>query len=136
MERLQRRQMTGTISADRRFNSQVGSGSRVHDFAGVVCRIAKTSFSVAGWNEDRSGTVLLVMTGGGAAAVDARILFTLLWKKSANSPAVSLADTFCCDACSSSSKRCQSCRGLFLYASISSDQYFVNFAWKTSVLEF
>ena len=73
--------MTGTISADRRFNSQVGSGSRGHEFAGVVRRMVRTSFSVAGWNDDRGGTDLLVMTGGAAAAVDARILFTLLWKK-------------------------------------------------------
>jgi len=65
--------MTGTISIDRHFNSQVGSGSREHDFAGVVRRMVRTSFSVAGWNEDRGGTDLSVMTDGGAAAVDARI---------------------------------------------------------------
>ena len=44
--------------------------------------MAKTSFLVAGWNDDRGGTDLSVMTGGGAAAVDSRILFTLLWKVS------------------------------------------------------
>jgi len=70
--------MTGTISADRRFNSQVGSGSRGHDFAGVIRRMVRISFSVPGWNDDRGGTDQSVMTGGGAAAVDARILFTLL----------------------------------------------------------
>ena len=75
--------MTGTMSADRRFNSQVGSGSRGDDFAGVVRRMVRTSFSAAGWNDDRNGTDLSMMTGGGAAAVNARLLFTLLWKKSA-----------------------------------------------------
>ena len=82
------------------FQQPSGRGSRGHDFAGVVRRMVRTSFSVAGWNDDRGGTDLSMMTGGAAAAVDARILFTLLWKKSANSPAVSLADAFCCGACS------------------------------------
>ena len=72
------------------FQQPDGKGSTGHDFAGMVRRII-TSFSVAGWNEDRGGTDLSVMTGGGAAAVDAWILFTLLWrwKKSANSGPIS-----------------------------------------------
>ena len=46
--------------------SQQPSGKRV-----VVRRMVRTSFSVAGWNDDRGGTDLSVMTGGAAAAVDA-----------------------------------------------------------------
>jgi len=84
MDRLHRWQISGAIHvdrADRRFNSHVGIGSRGHDFDGLVCSRVRISRSDTGENEDSGGTRLLAMTGGGAAAVDSRMLLTLFLKK-------------------------------------------------------
>jgi len=80
-----------TVSAFKRFNSHVGIGSRGHDFDGVVRSRVKISRSDTGANEDSGGTRLLAMTGGGAAAVDSRMLLmlTLFLKNCAKSTEVS-----------------------------------------------
>ena len=73
MERLQRRQITGAMSADKRFSSHVGIGSSGHDFGGTVLIRVRISSSLAGSKVDRGGAGLSAISGCGAAAVDVHV---------------------------------------------------------------
>ena len=81
MDRLHRWQITGAIHVDTGASTATWTGSRGHDFDGVVCSRVRISRSDTGENEDSGGTRLLAMTGGGAAAVDSRMLLTFFSEK-------------------------------------------------------
>jgi len=71
--------------------NQVDIGSNVQDLAGSMDISWVISETLVGSNSVSGGTSLGMMTGGAAAAVDARILATLLTKHLAKSWALSLS---------------------------------------------
>jgi hypothetical protein len=73
--------MTGAISTDSRFSSQVEIGSSGNDFDGAILIKVRISPSVASSNEAKDGTILSVTTGYGAVAVAELIFCTLLPNK-------------------------------------------------------
>ena len=87
--------MTSATCIDRRFKSQVGMGSRSHDFDAELLSRAVISMTVAGAKRLRPGADLSLMTGGSAVPVDDRIFSTLSLKKAAKSSTDSLVDRFC-----------------------------------------
>jgi hypothetical protein len=99
MDKLHSRQITGTSTDDKRFNSHVGTGSSGHDFGGAVFSSFTISSSVAGSKDDSGGMSRVVSTGTGALTVDDRIICTLLRNKAAKSSAVRL-DAELCSGCS------------------------------------
>ena len=75
---------------DRRFKSQVGMGSKSHDFDVALLSRAVTLAMVTGAKVQRAGCDLALMAGGSAILVE--VASTLSLKKVANSSIFSLVD--------------------------------------------
>src|SRR6218665_3574019 len=85
---LHMRAITGDMTSSTLFSSHVGAGSRMQCFAGAFPNDRFTSSEVTGLNAARgSGTERVLMTGGGAPAVDTRMFSTFRAKWSAKSSA-------------------------------------------------
>jgi hypothetical protein len=80
--------MTGATCVDRRFRSQVGMGSRSHDFGAGLLSKAVISLTVAGAKRLGPGADLSLIAGGLAAPVDDQIFSTLSLRKVAKSRGV------------------------------------------------
>ena len=87
--------MTGATCIDRHFKSQVGTGSRSHDFDAELLSRAVISVTVEGAKRLRPGSDLSLMTGGSAVPVDDRMFSTLSLKKAVKSSTDSSVDPFC-----------------------------------------